>query len=220
MSTTTGVTAFEGWELDTSDPADPRARDVDIATRAGLTRPRDVRVVIEKNWDELTAHGEIRVCGLHPQTSGGRPGHEYWLNEAQSVALISMMRTPEARALRIAMVKLFVAWRRGQVEPPTGLIPDDTPSQSCVMQARIGDDVRLRACLKSLCDAAARTSGRSVQSIHGELRKPWGVASIYRIALTAYQHTAYVLRQIIDDSLSIHRLAPYKKQSEFPWGSH
>lgn len=27
--------------------------------------------------------------------------------------------------------------------------------------------------------AAARISRRSVQSIHGELRKPWGVASIY-----------------------------------------
>lgn len=101
---------------------------------------------------------------------------------------------------------------------PAIMIPDDRPSQSCVMQARIGDDMRLRDCLKSLCIAAASTSGRSVQSIHGELRKPWGVASIYRIALTSYQHTVFVLNQIIDDALGIKRLPRHKRQLDMPWG--
>lgn len=130
---TTALTVFEGWSLD-ADAAEPRARDVDIAQRAGLAQPRDIRQTIEKNWDELTAHGEIGVCALQPQTSGGRPATEYWLNEAQSVALVSLMRTPAARALRIILVRLFVAYRRGQFAPA----PLSTQA-SAPIQARIGD---------------------------------------------------------------------------------
>lgn len=232
MSTANVVTVFEGWDLDTSEPNEPRARGIDIATRAGLAQPRKVRGIIERNLEELGAHGAVMMraqCARIIKSGGNGGGgieertvNEYWLNEPQAMALIALMRTPAARKLRIEMVRVFVAWRRGVLSapPPPVAIPEDRPSQTAVIQARIGDDARLRVCLKSLCAAAARTSGRSVQSIHGELRKPWGVVSIYRIALSAYQHTAYVLSQIIDESLNIRRLPAHKKQVEFPWGPH
>jgi len=107
----TTLTVFEGWGLETSDRDDPRARDLDIAERAGLERPRDVRRIIDANWDELAAHGEIRICALNAQTPG-RPGTEYWLNEDQAVALVSLMRTKVARHLRIMLVQVFGKWRR------------------------------------------------------------------------------------------------------------
>ena len=84
--------------------------------------------------------------------------------------------------------------------------PALSPLASAPIQARIGDDIRARACLQSLCSDASKVSGRTVQSIHGELRKPWGVASVYRIALSSYGHTVAKLQEIIDGALNVRRL--------------
>ncbi len=109
------------------------------------------------------------------------------------------------------LVRLFMAYRRGQQVSASG------PSISAPIQARIGDDDRARSYLSGMCRAAAKVSGRSVQSIHGSLRKPWGVASIYRIALSSYDHTAARVQEIIDSALNVRRLPAHRKQTTLPF---
>ena len=199
---------FEGWELDVARVDEPRVRDIDIAVRAGLARPRVVRRVIEKNLDTLAAFGEVTVCALSAQTSGGRPGREYWLNEAQATSLVSMLKTPLGRQLHITLVKLFVAWRRGQLAA--------TSVASAPIQARIGDDPRAASHVRGLCQIAARITGISIHRIQGQIRKPWGVMSIYRIPLSSLDHTLATLRQLLEATV-MRRLPADRRQVEMPW---
>ena len=101
---------------------------------------------------------------------------------------------------------------------PARSVASSAPTTTGPIQARIGDDAIARGCLSSMCIAAARVSGRTVQSIHGELRKPWGVASVYRIALTSYDHTFARVQEIIDGAMNIRRLPAHKRQVAMPWG--
>lgn len=56
-----------------------RVRDIRIGEVGGFVPPTNVRQVIENNIDELTQYGEL--CTQVVRT-GGRPGTEYWLNDA------------------------------------------------------------------------------------------------------------------------------------------
>ena len=205
MSNLVQTKVFDGWDLDVADAEEPRVRDLDIATRAGLARPRDVRRIIDQNWDELTAHGEIRVCALCAQTSGGRPGREYWLNEAQSAALIAMLRTPMARELRIALVKLFVAYRRGQLAAPTTLALD------IVHGPRVGDNDLLRSEVSNMCAAVAKASRLPLRRVHGWVRRTFKVPGIHHLGVAIWPTVKDLLFQIILGKLaitSIRRLPP------------
>lgn len=201
---------FEGWDLDTTT-GEPRVRDLDIAERAGLRRQRDIRQVIERNWDTLSAFGEIRVCGSRPQTSGGRPAREYWLSEEQATSLVSMLKTPLGKQLHVAIVKLFVAYRRGQLATIV--------TASAPMQARIGDDPRAMSMVRTYCQLAAHQSGLSVHRIQGMIRKPWGVMSIYRIALSSLDHTIAKLKEIIEAPRP-KALPKDRRQVSMPWGAN
>ncbi len=107
MNTNNSVTLFEGWDLDTSDEEEPRARDTDIARRAGLAQPRDVRRIIEKNIEELTAYGSVtcRAQSARIEKNSGfvtgteeRTVNEYWLNAEQSVAPLSLLQTTDVES--------------------------------------------------------------------------------------------------------------------------
>lgn len=202
---TSAVTIFHGWRLDTTDADEPRARDVDIAERAGLAQPRDVRRIIDKAWDELVSYGEIRVCAHSAQTSGGRPGHEYWLTEAQAVALVSMMRTSQAKSLRVEMVKLFVAYRRGQ------LAQQPAPFQLDVAHGpRVGDITTTKRELADACTVAARATRQTLSRIHGQLRKAFGIPGVYHLSAMLLPTAKAMLTEIATGRLV---LAPIKKTS-------
>ncbi len=205
------VTLFDGWELNTSDADEPRARDIDIAMRAGLAEPANIRRIIERGWEDLTPYGEIRVMALSAKTSGGRPGTEYWLNAEQSVALIAKLRTPLARKLRVTMTKLFVAYHRRQVVPPPPPV-ECTPGTAPV-QARISDDPRAVSMLRSWVRMAAQQTGRSNQGIQGELRRHWGTSSLYRIPLVAYDNTVSRIQTMLTEHGNRRRLSGTPKQT-------
>lgn len=196
------------------DGEEPRALDLEIAQCAGVARPRDVRTVIDRNWEELSAHGEIRVCGYQPQTSeGGRPGREYWLNEDQAVALVALMRTPKARELRIALVKCFRAYR-------DGLLPRAQPlSLDIAHGPRVGDVPNVREDLSALCAMTARASGHSLRRIHGFLRRTYRVPGIHHIALVLYPAVKQTLEAIGLGRLHLARAlsAPVDKRQLALW---
>ncbi len=94
---------------------EPRALDTDIAKRAELAQPLNVRTVIKNNWAELSEHGEIKVFTPPVKTQGGRPSVAYYLNEDQSYALLALLKTEPARRFRVELLKLFKAYRNGEL---------------------------------------------------------------------------------------------------------
>lgn len=193
------LTKFEGWDLDTTSAGLPRVRDIEIGERACLAQPADIRRVIDKNWEELTTYGEIKVVALNAKTSGGRPGREYRLTEEQAVALMSMLKTPTARLLRMAMVRLFVAYRRAELAAPEPA----TVQLEIAHGPRVGEVPNLRADISSLCAMTARASGQSVSKVHGFVRKTYRVPGIHHVAVVVWPAVKATLEQIALGRISI-----------------
>lgn len=210
------IIKFDGWDLDASSEDEPRVRDVDVASRAGLAQPRDVRRVIEKNWDELSAYGEIRISALGAQFRRGPKGREYWLNEEQATALLAMLKTPLARQLRIALVKLFVAYRRGL------LAPVHTVPLDFAHGPRLGDVPNLKADVSALCAMTARACGRSLRQVHGFVRRTYRVPGIHHLSVYVWSAVKQTLEQIALGGITIGpasrpALPPDRRQVAMPW---
>lgn len=97
---------------------EPRVRDLDLAERLGFDRPRDIRKLIERNMAEIEAMG---ICATVAQNHGGgrgRPSTEYHLNEEQALLVATLSSAPQAAAVRAMLIRVFVAYRRGQIAPP------------------------------------------------------------------------------------------------------
>lgn len=89
-----------------------RVHDLKLAEALGFSHKPEIRRLIKRNEAELSRHGE--VCGAVTQTppEGGRPGLEYWLNEAQSLLIAMFSRTDLAADVRADLIRVFMAYRR------------------------------------------------------------------------------------------------------------
>lgn len=94
---------------------EPRVLDVELGERLGMAQPRDIRVVIRRNEEELLGFGSLRARTANHTELGGRPATAYFLNEEQAVLLSMLSRAPRAKEARAMIVKVFMAWRRGQL---------------------------------------------------------------------------------------------------------
>jgi hypothetical protein len=97
---------------------EPRALDIDLALRLGFTRPRDIRKLIERNMEEIQSFG---TCATVARVIRGNEVTEYWLNEEQALLVASMSDAEHAAKVRRMVIKVFVAWRRGQLQVPEEL---------------------------------------------------------------------------------------------------
>lgn len=120
---------LDGWEVLVD--GEPRVRDVDLAERAGMAQPRDVRRIIQKRRAVLEAHGALTERARRARSGileGSGPQErmvsEYWLTEHQAYALVFYLRTPKATELQVAIVRLFVAWRRGELPRAASAVPE------------------------------------------------------------------------------------------------
>lgn len=113
------------------DPADlalteidgePRALDLDIAARLGMARPTNIRQLIERNREELETFGSLHRSRAMIEAGKGaeREVTEYRLNEEQALTIAQISRAPNAKEVRGMLVKVFVAWRRGQLIDQAG----------------------------------------------------------------------------------------------------
>lgn len=95
---------------------EPRARDVEIAERLGLERPRKLRELIERNRVEFESFGLLMQAEASTH-NGTRPtaGRVFWLNEEQALLAASLSKAPNAPAVRAMLIRTFVAWRRGHL---------------------------------------------------------------------------------------------------------
>lgn len=110
---------INGWAVVREDDV-ALVRDIEIAERAGLVEPRKIRRVIEANRAELEAFGPLRVRRARNDVSAGfgvriAEVEEFWLTEDQAYAVAIHLRTPKASELRVALVKLYGAFRRGEI---------------------------------------------------------------------------------------------------------
>lgn len=193
----TALTKLEGWDLDVASSEEPRVRDVDVAQRAGLAQPADIRRVIDRNWEELAAHGEIRISAHSAIIRRGPKGREYWLNEDQSVALVAMLRTKVARELRISLVRLFGAYRRGQVAPPT------TVALDVVHGPRVGEVPMLKAEVSNMCASVAKATRIPLRRVHGWVRRTFRVPGVHHIGVVIWPTVKALLFEILLGKITI-----------------
>ena len=90
----------------------PRVLDTDLAERLGFDRPRVVRELIDRNREELEAFGPLAV--QHGKSRGQAFTANY-LNEEQALLVATLSRTEKAKTVRAMLIKVFVAWRRGEL---------------------------------------------------------------------------------------------------------
>lgn len=93
-----------------------RIRDVRLGEVLGLSQPLNIRSVIAANIAELKGLGEVLTQRVKTLPQGGRPGTEYWLNEAQALLICMFARTERAAEVRKQLIEVFMAWRRGEAE--------------------------------------------------------------------------------------------------------
>lgn len=92
-----------------------RVRDVRLGEVLGMAQPLNIRLVIEKNADELGEHGEVFTRRVKTSSVGGRPSTEFHLNEAQALLICMFSRAPNAAAARTQIIKVYMAYRQGQL---------------------------------------------------------------------------------------------------------
>lgn len=100
-------------------PVEPRVRDLDLARRLGFEHEHDIRKLIRRNMAELIRYGEVSSHhGKKPPkgSRGGRPEEGFLLNEAQALLICMFSRTERAEEVRTQVIKVYLAWRRGELE--------------------------------------------------------------------------------------------------------
>ncbi len=155
---------------------EPRVRDLDLAEKLGFDRPRDIRKLIERNMAEISGLG---VCATVAQTSGpkgGRPTSEYHLNEEQALLVSVLSNAPNAAAVRAMLIRVFVAYRRGELETKAPKANPALIGREARLQFRMGLSVAKMLGLTgnqaalSANGLALRTTGVDVLAAMGQKR--------------------------------------------------
>jgi hypothetical protein len=116
-------------------------RDLDLAERAGLRVPRDVRRTIKSAIADGAISSPGDGVGASPATppggalawwqaeavaqpnGGAQTVRVYYLNEAAALVILMRLRTKVAVEVTRAVVRVFMAARRGAVAPPAPAAP-------------------------------------------------------------------------------------------------
>ena len=144
--TALAVQRVNDWSLMPPAEGDdePRVRDVDLGERLGYANPRKIRELIKRLRDAGEIH-EVHVRPAVGRTSMPRGGSrsvevdEFWLTEREALLVCSASDAPNAPVVRAALVDLFIAWRRGKLQPSAALALDHQGVQALV---EIGAGVR------------------------------------------------------------------------------
>jgi len=99
---------------------EPRVLDTDLAEALGMTRPRDIRAkIIIPNRDELDSFGPLRSesAMVTIGSNARREVTQYYLNEEQALLVCMLSRTERAKQVRAEIIRVFTAWRRGELQP-------------------------------------------------------------------------------------------------------
>lgn len=96
---------------------EPRVTCRQMQSVLGFAKIGNLHRLIKKNEDELHDFGRLILLEEKRTQGRGALTRSYLLNEHQSVALCMWASTPKARAARREIIEVFVAYRRGTLEP-------------------------------------------------------------------------------------------------------
>jgi len=150
-------------DINTEINHEPRILDLTLAERLGYDRAAKIRELIARNRAELETYaslaprrGQSRHADVNFPHGGenslalsgtapiaprrgayrGRPGTEYWLTEGQALLICALSRTPVAAQVRRALIEVFMAFRRRQIEAEAGPRPPVPVHESALVTAR------------------------------------------------------------------------------------
>lgn len=95
---------------------EPMIKDLDLATRLGMTQPRAIRRQIKR----LISEGEIQpkeTRALRSRAKNNHTSDAYYLNESACLSLCFVSKTDKAREVRQLVKQVFLSWRKGELKP-------------------------------------------------------------------------------------------------------
>lgn len=114
---------------------EPRVLDTDLAAALGMVDLHKVRPLIRANLSELQDLGAGGLSARQAESTGGRPASVYHLNEEQALLICMLSRTDRAKQVRAEVIRVFTAWRRGQLAPAVATIDTDAMKASAQLAA-------------------------------------------------------------------------------------
>jgi hypothetical protein len=78
------------------------------------------------NFSELAMFGVVVPRTITSGPRGGRPGTAYYLNEEQALLICLLSKTERAKQVRAEVIRVFTAWRRGELVVAQPAMPDFT----------------------------------------------------------------------------------------------
>ena len=105
------------FRIERQDDGEPRISDKEMAQRLGYPNVFEFRRLITRHSRTLAKFGVLVTVPETPGTAGGRPTKAYLLTEHQATFIVGKSEMPIATDIYVAIVKAFVAYRRGSVNP-------------------------------------------------------------------------------------------------------
>lgn len=119
MAANTGsASALSISDLNTTINHEPRVSHVRLSAVLGYDSPHRLADLIERNAAELERYGEVSRTVRETTSKGGRPGRDYWLNEAQALLACIRSDAPNAPDVRQQVIEVYMAYRRGELPAP------------------------------------------------------------------------------------------------------
>ena len=119
---TTQTTEIQNWKIETHNE-EPRVLDLILAEKLGFAQARDIRKVIKRMVEDGRLSAEIlqRATAARIEMKSGvfrnQEVQEYLLTEEEALLVTTQSRTPKAKEILKEVVRVFVAYRRGQLAP-------------------------------------------------------------------------------------------------------
>lgn len=116
-----GDWTFTRWSDAPDD--EPRIRDIDLAERLGFDRPVNIRNTIKRTFSKHErpyCRSTVKSQPVGPKGGGTREFRvdEFWLTEEEALEIAVVSQTPKAKEIRRAIIRVFVAVRRGLLAQP------------------------------------------------------------------------------------------------------
>lgn len=111
---------------------EPRVLDTDLAAQLGIKAERQIRELIKRNLSEIAEHGGVVQ---HDTLVSGNKVKAFYLNEPQAVLISILSKTERAKQARSEVIRVFTAWRRGQLAPAVASIDTDAMKANAQLAA-------------------------------------------------------------------------------------
>ena len=106
-------------DLQQIDGDEPRVLFTRLGQALGYAKPKNVRKLINENEPELLQYGTVfrREVPISGGNGAIQQSEEIWLNEGQALVITELARTKRAQECRFEVNTVFMAWRRGHLQP-------------------------------------------------------------------------------------------------------